>query len=88
MSWEQQKGWGFSGQTIKYKEYGAGAEIVTADGGVIADFPSHLQAESFLEALDLLRELFKLTNPLMERDERALHRCRLRVEKIISNSSD
>lgn len=46
----------FNGYIVKYREYGAGAEIITEDGVVIADFPNHLNAEVFLELLQKVEE--------------------------------
>ena len=47
----------FNGKPIVYREYGAGAEILSENGEVIADFKCHLDAEKFLD-MTLLAELF------------------------------
>lgn len=36
---------------LHYAEYGIGAELVTDKGFVKMDFPNHLDAERFLEAM-------------------------------------
>ncbi len=40
---------------MKYDEYGGGARILDADGGLIADFENHLNAETFMELIDEIR---------------------------------
>lgn len=37
--------------TVYYAEHGAGAEIVSKQGWLIADFPNHLDAEKFMGML-------------------------------------
>lgn len=46
----------FAGKRVRYLEYGAGAEIVQCGGGVIANFPNHLDAEAFVDLLPQVPE--------------------------------
>ncbi len=52
---EQGNGRWFGVMNVFYAEYGMGAEIVSEAGWLIADFPNHLDAERFMQALPVQR---------------------------------